>query len=478
MTDARWNRADLIWRLCRALDIAGKAVERLASEGYQDPAEPSNSVAAEKLISETAVLLVAASAVPEAQPVAAHADRLAQMLIPHARSQRMRLGLCLRPALAWDYGLAHLCLQRLGYRDAEFDRLFRHSLRSQAQRGRERVPHRVLEIEWLGRMQRKTAAPALRHRCALQQSVLSHAMDLFGGTRDDVYAFTHAVMYTADFNIRPVSFPRPRQVLLGEAEAALARAVDAEDYDICGELLMTWPLTGTTWNAASAFGFKVLADVEDQVGFLPTAGTRLDKLNALEGAARVEYLTATVYHTAYVMGLLCAVALAPCREPPRHLPFQHGAPRPAAAILPFLEDGGRRRHWQETFDRLPPMDRDALCGFLLIIALHRRVATYDFAAVAELLALAVSLDLADTPAASQAAELLGRLSVAASPGKRRDAATRPDTGGPRPWPPVPGRINGPEEPQSPKPQARRRPQRIRPRPRRALFGSALSPAAP
>jgi hypothetical protein len=303
-------------------------------------------------------------------------------------------------------------------------------------------------------------------------------MDLFGGTRDDIYAFTHAVIYAADFNIRPASFPRPRQVLLGEAEAALARAVDAEDYDICGELLMTWPLTGTTWSAASAFGFKVLADVEDQVGFLPTAATRLDRLNALDGAARAEYLTATAYHTAYVMGLLCAAALAPGREPPRHLPFQDAVPRPAAAILPFFDDGGRRRHWQDTFDRFPPMDRDALSGFLLTIALHRRVATYDFAAVAKLLAIAVSLDLADMPAASQAAELLGRLSVAASPRRRRAAPAHPDTGGPGPRPPAPGRINGQEEPEPANPQALRGRQRSRPRSRRAPSGSALSPVAP
>ena len=51
---------------------------------------------------------------------------------------------------------------------------------------------------------------------------------------------------------------------------------------------LTWPLTGTTWSAAAAFGFHVLADVEDQVGFLPAAATRLDRLNALRGELRGE----------------------------------------------------------------------------------------------------------------------------------------------------------------------------------------------
>jgi hypothetical protein len=419
VTEARWDRADLIRRLCRALEIAGKSVERLASKGYQDPAEPSNSLPSEKLISETAVLLVAASAVPPAQSVAARADHLAQMLIPYARSERMRVGLCLRPALAWDYGLAHLCLQRLGYRDAEFDALFRHSLRSQAHAGRERVPHRVLEIEWLRRMQ-PGATPAMTQDCwaVAQRSVLNHPMDLFGGTREDMYAFTHAVMYTADFNIRPAPFPRSRQVLVGEAEAALARALDSEDYDIGGELLLTWPLTGTTWGAAAAFGFRVLADVEDQVGFLPAAATRLDRLNAMQGEARGEYLTATAYHTAYVMGLLCAAALAHDRGPPLRPPLQDSVPRSAAAIVPFLDDGSRRRHWQDALDRLTFADRDAVSGLLLAIALHRRIAAHDFAVVAKLLEVAMSLELADTPSASQAAELLDRLALLSACGSR------------------------------------------------------------
>jgi hypothetical protein len=249
----------------------------------------------------------------------------------------------------------------------------------------------------------------LRHDIAAR---CNHPMDLFGGTREDIYAFTHAVMYTADFNIRPTPLPRSREVLLGEAEAVLARALDSEDYDIGGELLLTWPLTGTTWSAAAAFGFRVLADVEDQVGFLPAAATRLDRLNALQGEARGEYLTATAYHTAYVMGLLCAAALAPDREPPQRLPFEDVVPGSAAAILPFLDDGSRRRHWQDTFDRLSVTDRDAVSRLLLTIALHRRVATHDFAGVAKLLELAMSLGMTDSPAASQAAELLDRLILA------------------------------------------------------------------
>jgi hypothetical protein len=83
----------------------------------------------------------------------------------------------------------------------------------------------------------------------------------------------------------------------------------------------------------------------------------------------------------------------------------------AAALVPFLDDGGKRRHWQDEFDRLAAGERDALSGLLLTIALVRRVEANDFAAVAKLLEIALAFGLANAPATSQAAELLDRLVV-------------------------------------------------------------------
>src|SRR5258708_33578360 len=101
--DHAWERTDLVKRLCHALDIAKQAVEHLAPNGYMDPDEPRNNIRPEKLISETAVLLVAASTAAHHDEVRARSQCLAEMLIPHARSERMLLGLCLEPAVALDY---------------------------------------------------------------------------------------------------------------------------------------------------------------------------------------------------------------------------------------------------------------------------------------------------------------------------------------------------------------------------------------
>lgn len=410
----KWDQRDLARRLCHVLDIAKQVVEQLASNGYADSAEPGNTVRPEKVISETALLLLAASGAAQHNDVRARIQNVAQLLIPHARSERMRLGVCLEPALALDFAQAHICLRRLGHHDAVFDTLLRQSISSQARSGRERAPHRMLEQEWLTETWDNAQARSRNYtpRTALS-SVLNHPMDLLNGSRDDIYAFTHALMYVTDFNLHPRGLPRRRGAILAEAEAALGRCLDEQDYDLGAEVLLAWPLTGRSWSAAATFGFRVLARVEDEAGFLPAPSTRLQRLNALQGSERTAYLLATAYHTAYVMGLLCAAALQPGRTPPSEISTGVAPSGCADRILRFLEPDHRSSHWWREFNHLKDPERDAIAGLLLNIALRRKTVQRDLSALRELLEVSYAVGLADTPAASQAAELLERLAAAA-----------------------------------------------------------------
>lgn len=409
-----WDKADLTERLCHALDIAALAVEHLATSGYSDPNNPQKSIRPEKIISETAILLVAASSVATNGQIDNRVKYLAECLIPHARSKRAMLGLCLEPAVAWDHALPHVCLTRLGYRDAAFDRLLRQALDSQAHSGRERVPHRILEQEWVAKTwpepkPRRRGATSLTAR----RSILNHPMDLINGTRDDLYAFTHAIIYVSGFRIQPAPLPRPRPVILAEAEAMLARCLDEQDYDLSGEVLLTWPLTGKSWSPAAAFAFRVLTRVEDQATFLPTAATRISELNALEGIERTQYLLATSYHTAYVMGLLCAASLHPGYAPPSNIQSDDVAPGSAIQILRLLDRDGECPHWCAECHQLATTEMDALAPFLINVALRRRVASRDLRGLREVLNLAYDLNLADIPSASQSAEMLERFAICA-----------------------------------------------------------------
>ncbi|HEX9484141.1 MAG TPA: hypothetical protein VF929_06150 [Gemmatimonadaceae bacterium] len=403
-------------RLCHALEIAERAIERLADHGYDDAEDAGKKLRPEKLISETAFLLYAASRVPPERKLTQRIARVCERLLPHVRSERMRLGLCLEPALAWDYAHAHVCLRELGHTDHAFDALLRRSLRAQASTGRERPPHRVLEQEWLAAIWRgPTRGNGNRLSRATLASTLNRPMDLLSGSKEDAYAFTHALMYVANFNRHPGRLPRARHVILAEAEAALGRCLDEEDYDLGGEVLLAWPLTGKDWSPASAFGFAVLARVEDEAGFLPSPSTRIDRLARLEGSERTDYLLATAYHTAYVMGLLCAAALLPGRSLPSMIGAKRNVRGCASAILELMADDEHRPHWCDDLERLGDRGRDAIAGLLLGIALRRKVAQRDFDAVYELLKRGFALGLTDMPVSSQAAELLERLAVLAKP---------------------------------------------------------------
>jgi hypothetical protein len=408
----KWDQNDLVERLCHALDIAKLAVEQIAPKGYSDPKHPAKNVRPEKIISETAVLLISASSVITHPEICVRIKNVAELLIPHARSKRIMLGLCLEAAVAWDYALPHVCLTRLGYYDSEFDEVLRQSLRSQAHAGRERVPHRILEQEWVAmswpdpRLPRRSTTPA-----TARLSILNHQMDLLSGTRDDIYAFTHALMYITDFNLHPVRLPRRRSAILAEAEAMLARCLDEQDYDLSGEVLLSWPLTGKSWSEGAAFAFRVLAHVEDKATFLPTPSTRISELEALEGIERTQYLVATAYHTAYVMGLVCAASLQPGYEPPATIPLGTAKSGVAKRILRLLDNDCQSPHWREEFRQLTEPETEALAGFLINVALRRQVACRDFGGLRTLLELAYDLDLADTPLASQAGEMLHRFAT-------------------------------------------------------------------
>src|SRR6266566_4615138 len=291
-----WDKDNLVRRLCFALNIAEQVIKRLAVSGYTDSEELSVTVQPEKVISETAFLLLAASSAIHIPEVKTRIQHVAEQLIPHARSKHMLLGVCLEPSLALDYSQAHVCLTRLGYPDTFFDTLLRQSMNSQAFAGRERTPHRMHEQQWIMEIWDPSTES---NPSVVRKSALNLPMDLLNGSREDVYAFTHSLMYVSDRNIRPRRLPRQRTAILAEAEAALARCLDEQDYDLGGEVLLAWPLTGKSWSPTATFGFRVLARVEDVVGFLPSPATRMQRLNNLRGDERAGYLLATAYHTAY-----------------------------------------------------------------------------------------------------------------------------------------------------------------------------------
>ncbi len=367
-------------------------------------------------------------------------DALAQRLAPLARGPQMRAGVCFEPALALDYAQAHGCLARMGHPDGTFDALLRTAQQAQAFAVRERPPHRALEQHWIAGLCGLTdALPGPSPQRLAQQSALGRPLDLLGGSRDDLYAFTHAVMYLHDPHL-PALRPAGRQRgLLQDAEAALARCLDEEDYDLAGELLQVWPLTGAQWSATATFAFQTLARVEDEAGFLPSAGTQLLHLDRLQGEQRGDALLASAYHTVYVMGLLCAACLAPGRAPPRQVARSARASRLTPALqatavatgLPAATAG--RPHWTQDYAALTAAQRHALAPFLLSVALRRAARSRDMDALHKLLQQAASVGELQGSTCQQATELLLRAArLADNPPRPAAPATQAAPAGQRP----------------------------------------------
>lgn len=95
-------------------------------------------------------------------------------------------------------------------------------------------------------------------------------------------------------------------------------------------------------------------------------------------------------------------------------------------MLQLLDADSKEAHWRDEFGCLADMEADALAGFLLAIALRRRAARRDYSGMLEMLRLACDLDLAASPCAVQATELLGRLAAFSDAAAKRQVPQEVD----------------------------------------------------
>jgi hypothetical protein len=404
----------LVRRLCLALDIAALAVKTAPADGHANPGDPSHNVRPEKLVGEASLLLLAAAHAASRSEVRERIDSVARLLVPLARAERVRARICLEPSLALEHALGHVCLSRLGFPDRALDRLLRESLEADCAGGGERLPHRQLEQEWMLRVWGAPPRGAQVESGHLRRSALARPSDLLSARKDQAYAFTHALMYLTDLGSRRVRLPRSQSTIAAEADAALASSLDEPDYDLSGELLLTWPYLHRRWSASAIVSFAILASVEDRLGFLPAPNLSLDALNGLSGDDRSRYVAASSYHTAFVMGLLCAGSLRDGCRPPLAAPIPARGRGAAAKLLELIGPAEPKPDWQAHVQALRPEDQDAVAPLLLNICLRRAAVRRDLGVIRSALLVGQQYGLLDAPAPRQAAELLSRSATYAS----------------------------------------------------------------
>lgn len=405
-----------------ALDFALLAVADFGETGYADPVRPALGFGPEKVVAEATMLAYAAAGASDSLRVRALVDELAARVAPLVRSRAAAADLALNPDRAFKRIVPHVLLTALGHPDARFD-AFAAAQAARALRQASDEPATVLaERGWIMGVwgQTDAAGPGIRPGTALDRP-----FDLLVASREDPYGLTHLLFYVTDFGRSPaVALGRPREELLADVEALLIRYLDHEDYDLAGELLMAWPQLGAPWSPAAAFAFRVLAEVEDAAGVLPCGNVDPDRLAALEGAERTRYARAASYHTAFVMGFLCATVLRSGAPLPLAAPTSGPEPAPGAApaageALP--DDAWRtfraraaddRGHWQPVFERCVPAERGALAPMLCDLALTQALRRRDYRALHDTLAEARRLGMPSRPLPRAAADLLTALGEA------------------------------------------------------------------
>ncbi|WP_157522308.1 DUF6895 family protein [Mitsuaria sp. 7] len=388
------------------------AEERSATNGPDRPA----ALVLGKVVGEAAMLLrTTAPLRGEDETLDVEARLLAVQLVAQARGPRVRERLCNDAGCALEHASAHLFLGDAGYPDGAFDRLLREFLDGNEACGPERLPNHQLECAWLDQIRRGRVDVEPIDEELLMSTCIAWPLDVLGCSTLDLYLFTHVVMYASDMGRRPVHLPRPVAEILAEAEAGLAAALDADNFDLAAELLWTWPMLRQPWSPVAAFAFDVLARVQDEQAFLPGPDYAQWAEQVGHGLAHEDVVMRTSYHATLVMGMLCAVALQSGMALPSALPLAarphsmgHGA---GVDLLDRLPPRALVPRWQRDLLVLEARERAALSSLCFSVWFRRAAAANDIARLRDALAATLEHDDSDGPSAHQALRRLQRITA-------------------------------------------------------------------
>jgi len=408
-TGAVWSRGDLVERIVRALDLAVTVLDEFGTTGFTDTERPALSFGPDKVIAESAMLAYAAAGATDDPLLATAVDAVVARLLPLCRSPRALADAALQPQRAFKYAIPHLLVTALGHPDERFDTFISAQCALALGMAADLEPVARMERQWVMTTWEAQAAVAPGGtRLDLRGTALERPLDVLTTAREDAYALTHMLFYVSDFARRSCpALSRARTSVLADVRSLLVRYVRLEDYDLAGELLMAWPELRAEWDPVSAFCFRVLADVEDRAGLLPCGNVDRDRAAGLNPAESRRYLTATAYHTAFVMGFCCAAALR-VGPPPLRLP--QSSPTEVWQELYELVDH-RRGHWQPVFSALTDAERSSLAPMLADMAIVDAMERRDYASCATVLSLAARGGV-DGPLQRRARSVLGALSRA------------------------------------------------------------------
>ncbi len=119
---------------------------------------------------------------------------------------------------------------------------------------------------------------------------------------------------------------------------------------------------------------------------LPCGHSNPVRLSQLQGEARTRYALGTGYHTAYVMGFLCAASLRAGRTPPANIVGPQCEASCLDRLFRYVDDD--QGHWRSEFTSLAQAEQRALAPLILDVAIVQKCRKHDYQAMSELVSLA------------------------------------------------------------------------------------------
>jgi hypothetical protein len=373
-----WSPPVAQLHVATVLNLAEEALPLLgAIDDSTPPGEELNRRV--KFLMETALLLQAvyrSEWLPHA--LRSHALEIGRMAAGSARHDRLAGAMLMRPSIATEYAVAHGCLAMMGWTDPAFQAVVDTALAAPVASSFQRLPWKELELRWAESML-GVQRPANHASVALPLTFLSRRLDILEASRAEMYHLTHEVIYATDFGFLPPNTVRPLSDVMRDIDGAIARTLDADDFDLCAELILATPFTATPWSPTTTAALTVLMEVVNEFGALPSM-TYAPTITAQQSAAdRRVYFLRESYHTQYVLAFLMLGTLIPGRNP---LDLPAPGIGPAAAVMPRRVDD-RQAMWERT--SLAETATATAPDLFVDMALLRAYQARDYRTVGELL---------------------------------------------------------------------------------------------
>jgi hypothetical protein len=274
----------------------------------------------DKVVAETALLVLLATRLNSGgQAIKLRTERLASALSPYARSERNAAMMLRFPHSVSTLAFAHIALQRAGYCDDNYDSLVRRCFAAEQVECIERVPFRSMELLWQRELIQ--TIDEVDYSKFLSSSILCSSPNPCHSIREQGYQYTHAVMYVTDFGFKARRLSAFREQIGNVLDEFLAWTSMSEDFDLTCELLMASECAGLGWSPATRLAAEQVWAVWSEKGYLP--GINYDERSHCRIVGDVEsqaYAARHIYHTNYVLGLLCILIDMKCtRNTGRHV---------------------------------------------------------------------------------------------------------------------------------------------------------------